>query len=107
MEEQYPTAKSFVQGSAALDALEAALSALAAEYANSGMSAYVRLQEREFELTDTGYSAVRHQRFVGTGYFDAVQTTVAGGRTSTEALEDSTETEQFRLASEGAEEAVA
>jgi len=68
---------------------------LAGEYASSGMSAYVRLQEREFALAEHGYSAVRHQRFVGTSYFDAVQTTVAGGHTSTEALAGSTETEQI------------
>jgi len=59
------------------------------------MSAYVGRQEREFALAENGYSAVRHQRFVGTGYFDAVQTTVAGGHTSTEALDGSTEREQF------------
>jgi isocitrate lyase len=53
------------------------------------------LQEREFELAEMGYSAVRHQRFVGTGYFDAIQMTVAGGHTSTEALEESTEKAQF------------
>ena len=82
---------------AGFHALNAGMFELASEYSNSGMSAYVRLQEREFELSDLGYSAVRHQRFVGTGYFDAVQMAVAGGHTSTEALGDSTETEQFRL----------
>jgi isocitrate lyase len=72
---------------------------LAREYARGGMSAYVRLQEREFALATTdGYSAIRHQRFVGTGYFDAVQTTIAGGRSATEALEGSTENEQFQRA---------
>jgi isocitrate lyase len=59
------------------------------------MSAYSRLQEREFEQADDGYAAIRHQRFVGTGYFDAVQTTIAGGRSDTEALEGSTENAQF------------
>jgi isocitrate lyase len=69
---------------------------LAHDYSRSGMSAYVRLQEKEFALADAhGYSAVRHQRFVGTGYFDAVQTTIAGGRSSTEALAGSTENAQF------------
>jgi isocitrate lyase len=63
------------------------------------MSAYVRLQEKEFALSDAhGYSAVRHQRFVGTGYFDTVQTTIAGGRSSTEALAGSTENAQFAVA---------
>jgi len=80
---------------AGFHALNAGMFELAAEYANSGMSAYIRLQEREFELTELGYSAVRHQRFVGTGYFDAVQMAVAGGHTSTEAMEESTEAEQF------------
>jgi isocitrate lyase len=50
------------------------------------------------QATTDGYSAIRHQRFVGTGYFDAVQTTIAGGRSSTEALEGSTENEQFQRA---------
>ncbi len=69
---------------------------LAREYARTGMSAYVRLQEREFALAESeGYSAVRHQRFVGTGYFDAVQSIIGGGRSATEALAGSTENEQF------------
>jgi len=69
---------------------------LARDYARGGMSAYARLQEREFALSDTdGYSAIRHQRFVGTGYFDAVQTTISCGRAATEALEGSTENAQF------------
>ena len=71
---------------------------LAREYSRSGMSAYARLQEREFALADSeGYSAVRHQRFVGTGYFDAVQNTISGGRSSTEALAGSTENAQFSV----------
>ncbi len=92
---------------AGFHALNAAMFELASEYAQSGMSAYVRLQEREFELTEKGYSAVRHQRFVGTGYFDAIQTTVAGGRTSTEALSESTEREQFLARAETPDTAVA
>jgi isocitrate lyase len=69
---------------------------LSRDYAHSGMTAYANLQEREFALAGSdGYSAIRHQRFVGTGYFDAVQTTVAGGRSATEALEGSTENAQF------------
>ena len=69
---------------------------LASEYARTGMAAYTRLQEREFALADgEGYGAVRHQKFVGTGYFDVVQTTVTGGHASTEALAGSTESEQF------------
>jgi isocitrate lyase len=80
---------------AGFHSLNAGMFQLAHEYARSGMSAYVGLQEREFALTEDGYSAVRHQQFVGTGYFDAVQTTVAGGHTSTEGLDGSTEREQF------------
>jgi isocitrate lyase len=69
---------------------------LARNYARTGMTAYANLQEREFALADSdGYSAIRHQRFVGTGYFDAVQTTVTGGRSATAAMEGSTETAQF------------
>ncbi len=80
---------------AGFHSLNAGMFELAREYAQSGMSAYVRLQQREFALADEGYSAVRHQRFVGTGYFDAVQTTVTGGQSSTAALSGSTEAEQF------------
>ena len=69
---------------------------LARDYARTGMTAYATLQEREFELADSdGYSAIRHQRFVGTGYFDAVQKTVTGGHAATAAMEGSTETAQF------------
>ena len=69
---------------------------LAHEYAHSGMSAYASLQEREFELSrELGYGAVKHQRFVGTGYFDRVATTIASGQISTCALPGSTEEAQF------------
>ena len=71
---------------------------LARDYARTGMSGYVRLQEAEFDLSDNdGYSAVRHQRFVGTGYFDAVQTIISGGMSATTALEGSTEDSQFSV----------
>ena len=59
------------------------------------MPAYVRLQEREFELEDDGYTATRHQREVGAGYFDQVLETITGGTSSTLALKGSTEEEQF------------
>jgi len=69
---------------------------LAHEYLASGMLAYSRLQQREFDLAQhCGYSAVKHQHFVGTGYFDQVATVIASGRTSTCALPGSTEEEQF------------
>jgi isocitrate lyase len=69
---------------------------LAREYAQSGMSAYSKLQQREFEMADRfGYGAVKHQRFVGTGYFDDLANTIAAGQTSIRALPGSTEEEQF------------
>jgi isocitrate lyase len=81
---------------AGFHALNTSMFDLAREYSRTGMSAYVQLQEREFALAESdGYSAIRHQRFVGTGYFDAVQTTIAGGHSSTEALAGSTEAAQF------------
>jgi isocitrate lyase len=81
---------------AGFHALNLSMFELARDYARGGMNAYVRLQEREFALQDLdGYGAVRHQRFVGTGYFDAVQTTISQGRAATEAMEGSTETAQF------------
>jgi isocitrate lyase len=69
---------------------------LAQAYRDSGMTAYSRLQEVEFEReADSGYRAVKHQAFVGTGYFDAVAQAIAGGTLSTTALAGSTEEEQF------------
>jgi isocitrate lyase len=69
---------------------------LAREYARSGMSAYSVLQQREFEAAERfSYAAIKHQRFVGTGYFDDVASTIASGQTSTCALPGSTEEEQF------------
>jgi len=69
---------------------------LARGYKENGMTAYSRLQEREFENERlAGYRAVKHQRFVGTGYFDQVAQVIAGGASSTAALSGSTEDEQF------------
>ncbi len=68
---------------------------LAHGYAERGMSAYVELQEREFSIERYGYSATRHQREVGAGYFDDVATTLSGGLASTLALAGSTEAQQF------------
>lgn len=68
---------------------------LSKAYAQEGMSAYVRLQEEEFACQDEGYTAVRHQREVGTGYFDKVLVAASGGHASTQALKGSTEEEQF------------
>ncbi len=71
---------------------------LASGYARDGMSAYVELQEREFALEEAGYTATRHQREVGAGYFDAVLGAVTGGESSTLALKGSTEEAQFEVA---------
>jgi isocitrate lyase len=68
---------------------------LAGAYRDEGMSAYVRLQAREFELESDGYTAVRHQQEVGAGFFDQVLTTVSEGGASTAALVGSTEAAQF------------
>ncbi len=69
---------------------------LARAYKDTGMTAYSRVQEKEFSREYShGYGAVKHQRFVGTGYFDAVAQAVASGKSSITALEHSTEAEQF------------
>jgi isocitrate lyase len=68
---------------------------LAEDYARVGMPAYVALQEEEFASQEKGYTAVRHQREVGTGYFDKVLNTISGGEASTAALVGSTEEQQF------------
>lgn len=72
---------------------------LAREYKQKGMVAYARLQEAEFASEDDGYEAIRHQEFVGAGYFDEVTRATTGDRSSTLALEGSTEQEQFRAES--------
>ncbi len=68
---------------------------LASGYKARGMAAYSELQQAEFAAESAGYTATRHQREVGTGWFDAVATTAAGGASSTTAMAGSTETEQF------------
>ena len=80
---------------AGFHALNAAMFDLAQGYAAEGMSAYVRLQEHEFALEEDGYTASRHQREVGAGYFDQVVEAVSGGESSTLALRGSTEEAQF------------
>jgi isocitrate lyase len=59
------------------------------------MSAFVELQEKEFAAAEKGFTAVKHQREVGTGYFDEITQAVTGGKASTTALHGSTEDEQF------------
>jgi isocitrate lyase len=80
---------------AGFHALNVGMFDLAKGYAAEGMPAYVRLQEREFALEPDGYEAVRHQREVGTGWFDLVAQAVSGGESSTLALGGSTESAQF------------
>jgi len=81
---------------AGFHALNLSMFELARGYKLSGMTAYSRLQEKEFSReTAYGYEAVKHQRFVGTGYFDRVQQVISGGLSSTTALAGSTEADQF------------
>ena len=75
---------------------------LAYGYAREQMKAFVELQEAEFAAADRGFTAVKHQREVGTGYFDAVTTTIQGKQASTTALTGSTEEEQFSSAKDAA-----
>ncbi|BBM70562.1 isocitrate lyase [Rhodothermus marinus] len=75
--------------------LNYAMFELAYDYAREGMPAYVRLQQKEFAAMEKGFTAVRHQREVGTGYFDAVRTVITGEQASTVALAGSTEAQQF------------
>jgi isocitrate lyase len=80
---------------AGFHALNQSMFELARGYRGLGMTAYVELQQREFELEEVGYTATRHQREVGAGWFDLVAEAVSGGESSTLALEGSTEEAQF------------
>ena len=81
---------------AGFHALNHSMFELARGFKEQGMTAYCRLQDQEFHSEEAyGYEAVKHQQFVGTGYFDAVQNAITSGRASTIALEGSTETAQF------------
>jgi len=73
---------------------------LARGYKERQMAAYSELQEAEFAAEANGYTATKHQREVGTGYFDAVSLAITGGQSSTTAMKESTEHEQFRPAAE-------
>ena len=82
---------------AGFHALNASMFELSRAYAREGMAAYARLQESEFAMEKQhGYGAIKHQKFVGAGYFDEVQLTISGGDESTTALTGSTEEEQFK-----------
>ena len=80
---------------AGFHALNYSMFNLAHGYARRGMSAFVEMQEAEFAAADKGFTAVKHQREVGTGYFDAVTQAIQQGQSSTTALHGSTEDEQF------------
>jgi isocitrate lyase len=77
--------------------LNASMFELAHGYHRAGMTAFVKVQENEFRMEkENGFKAIKHQAFVGAGYFDRVQTTVNGGEVSTGAMKGSTEEEQFQ-----------
>ena len=81
---------------AGFHSLNHAMFELASDYRDRGMAAYSELQQAEFASEAAGYTATRHQREVGTGYFDAVANAVSGGNASTTALNESTEAAQFK-----------
>ena len=79
----------------AFHALNLSMFELAREYAERGMAAYAELQQREFASQGAGYEAVRHQDFVGVGYFDEVTQLATNGQSATLAMDGSTEKAQF------------
>ena len=80
---------------AGFHALNFGMFELARRYQAEGMTAYSEFQQTEFAAEKDGYTATRHQREVGTGYFDQVAEVISGGKSTTLALEDSTEAHQF------------
>ena len=80
---------------AGFHALNYSMFELAHGYARENMTAFVELQQKEFAAAEKGFTAVKHQREVGTGYFDQITTVCTGGKASTQALHGSTEDEQF------------
>jgi isocitrate lyase len=83
---------------AGFHALNHSMFTLAHGYKDRGMAAYSELQQAEFASEQIGYEATRHQREVGTGYFDLVANTLSGGQSSTTAMSESTESAQFKAA---------
>ncbi len=83
---------------AGFHSINAGMFELSKGYEQEGMAAYSRFQEREFEMQkQSGFRAIKHQSFVGAGYFDEIQLTISGGEASTVALKGSTEEEQFTM----------
>lgn len=80
---------------AGFHSLNASMFELASTYNKEGMAAYSRFQQHEFSLAEKGFTAIKHQQFVGTGYFDLVGDIIAEGKSGTAALKDSTEEQQF------------
>lgn len=80
---------------AGFHALNSSMFELSKNYVERGMAGFSEMQQREFGMEKDGFKAIKHQSFVGTGYFDAVQNVVQQGKSSTTALAGSTETEQF------------
>ncbi len=80
---------------AGFHALNSSMFELSKNYVERGMAGFSQMQQREFAMEKDGFKAIKHQSFVGTGYFDAVQDTVQQGKSSTTALAGSTEAEQF------------
>jgi isocitrate lyase len=80
---------------AGFHSLNSSMFDLALGYKSEGMAAYTRLQQHEFDMEKQGFTAVKHQSFVGAGYFDEVQIAVTGGTASTTAMHGSTEEAQF------------
>ena len=85
-----------IRDRAGFHSLNSSMFELARAYKSEGMAAYTRLQEKEFAMEkEFGFTAVKHQTFVGVGYFDEIQLTVSGGTAATTALSGSTEEAQF------------
>ena len=83
---------------AGFHSLNAGMFELAQGYKEEGMAAYSRFQQREFDLQKNhGFQAIKHQSFVGVGYFDEIQMVISGGESSTVAFKGSTEEEQFDM----------
>lgn len=92
---------------AGFHALNLSMFELAKGYSARGMAAYSEMQQREFAAVDTGFTAVRHQREVGTSYFDAVALAASGGMSSTTAMVGSTESDQFHGANDDKAKSIA
>ena len=80
---------------AGFHSINAGMYDLARNYAKDGMAAYAKLQDKEAEMEKDGYKALKHQSFVGAGYFDALSNAITSGKSCTQAMKGSTEESQF------------